>query len=62
MFNYKDTDFYEPKYEDGIKWNNPNINIAWPLDKVNTVILSEKDKVNIGINEIDLCEYPDYNI
>ncbi|NOW04154.1 dTDP-4-dehydrorhamnose 3,5-epimerase [Clostridium beijerinckii] len=62
IFNYKCTDFYAPEYEEGIKWNDPNINIAWPLDKVNNVILSEKDKVNIGINEIDLKEYPDYNI
>ncbi|CUU48149.1 dTDP-4-dehydrorhamnose 3,5-epimerase [Clostridium beijerinckii] len=62
IFNYKCTDFYAPKYEEGIKWNDPNINIAWPLDKVNNVILSEKDKLNIGINEIDLREYPDYNI
>ncbi|WP_026887159.1 dTDP-4-dehydrorhamnose 3,5-epimerase [Clostridium beijerinckii] len=62
IFNYKCTDFYAPEYEEGIKWNDPNINIAWPLDKVNKVILSEKDKVNIGINEIDLREYPDYNI
>ncbi|NRT71780.1 dTDP-4-dehydrorhamnose 3,5-epimerase [Clostridium beijerinckii] len=62
IFNYKCTDFYAPEYEEGIKWNDPNINIAWPLDKVNNVILSEKDKLNIGINEIDLREYPDYNI
>ncbi len=62
IFNYKCTDFYAPEYEEGIKWNDPNINIAWPLEKVNKVILSEKDKVNIGINEIDLSEYPDYNI
>ncbi|MFL0165534.1 dTDP-4-dehydrorhamnose 3,5-epimerase [Candidatus Clostridium helianthi] len=62
IFNYKCTDFYAPEYEEGIKWNDPNINIEWPLDKVNNVILSEKDKLNIGINEIDLREYPDYNI
>ncbi|NRT87554.1 dTDP-4-dehydrorhamnose 3,5-epimerase [Clostridium beijerinckii] len=62
IFNYKCTDFYAPEYEEGIKWNDPNINIGWPLDKVNNVILSEKDKLNIGINEIDLREYPDYNI
>lgn len=62
IFNYKCTDFYAPEYEEGIKWNDPDINIAWPLDKVNNVILSEKDKLNVGINEIDLREYPDYNI
>ncbi|WP_271810440.1 dTDP-4-dehydrorhamnose 3,5-epimerase [Clostridium beijerinckii] len=62
IFNYKCTDFYAPEYEEGIEWNDPNINIEWPLDKVNNVILSEKDKLNIGINAIDLREYPDYNI
>jgi len=44
VFTYKCTDFYHPEDEGGILWNDPDININWPLDRVEEVILSEKDK------------------
>lgn len=43
-FVYKCTDYYHPEDEGGILWNDPEIGIAWPLEKVKEVILSEKDK------------------
>lgn len=43
-FTYKCTDFYYPEEEDGIMWNDPNINIKWPLEDIDNIILSEKDK------------------
>lgn len=43
-FVYKCTDFYYPKDEDGIIWNDNIIQIDWPMDTVEEVILSEKDK------------------
>lgn len=43
-FVYKCTDVYHPEYEGGIAWNDPDINIYWPLEKVEKVLLSEKDK------------------
>lgn len=39
-FHYKCTDFYAPKAEHGIAWDDPKINIKWPILKP---ILSEKD-------------------
>ena len=42
-FTYKCTDFYNPNDEGGIIWNDPEINISWPLDDEH-LILSEKDK------------------
>jgi dTDP-4-dehydrorhamnose 3,5-epimerase len=37
---YKCTDYYVPREERGIRWNDPSLNIAWP---VRTPVLSEKD-------------------
>lgn len=43
-FAYKCSDYYYPKEEYGIIWNDPDINVLWPLDKIDKVILSEKDR------------------
>lgn len=40
-FQYKCTDFYYPEDETGVIWNDPDVNIAWPLD---TPLLSGKDQ------------------
>lgn len=41
IISYKCTDFYLPQDEFGILWNDPDLDIKWPLKEV---ILSEKDK------------------
>ena len=43
-FAYKVTDFYHPGDEGGIRWDDPEIGVAWPLDGMEP-LLSEKDKV-----------------
>ncbi|WZL73637.1 dTDP-4-dehydrorhamnose 3,5-epimerase [Clostridiaceae bacterium 35-E11] len=43
-FAYKCTDFYHPEDEGGILWNDPEIGIEWPLDGIEEILLSEKDK------------------
>jgi dTDP-4-dehydrorhamnose 3,5-epimerase len=40
LFHYKCTDFYSPKDEMSIRWNDPDLGIQWP---VKDAILSEKD-------------------
>ena len=42
-FAYKVTDFYHPGDEGGIRWDDPEIGVAWPLDGMEP-LLSEKDK------------------
>ena len=44
-FCYKCTDYYHPEDEWGIIWNDKDLRIGWPVDRVNEVRLSEKDKV-----------------
>ena len=43
-FLYKCTDYYYPDDEGGIIWNDPTINIKWPLEKIDKLIISNKDK------------------
>jgi len=41
-FLYKTTDFYAPQHEKCIRWDDPTLNITWPLDG-NQPQLSGKD-------------------
>lgn len=43
-FVYKCSELYHPEDECGIIWNDEIIGIKWPLDHVDKVILSDKDK------------------
>lgn len=59
-FSYKCTDYYNPADEQGISWNDPTINIDWP---VTTPTLSNKDSLNptleTQINNNCLPVYPE---
>jgi dTDP-4-dehydrorhamnose 3,5-epimerase len=60
VFNYKCTDFYSPEYDGGVMWDDPEINIKWPLDAIENILLSEKDKVHPNLKDLDLREYEDF--
>lgn len=48
-FLYKTTNYYNPKSELTIKWNDPDINISWPLQASNDLKLSEKDEKGMSL-------------
>jgi dTDP-4-dehydrorhamnose 3,5-epimerase len=41
-FLYKTTDYWAPEYERSIAWNDPTINISWPIE--GEPVLSAKDQ------------------
>lgn len=45
---YKVDNYYNPKAECGIMWNDPDINISWPI---NDPVLSEKNTRNLSFRE-----------
>lgn len=53
-FNYKCTDFYAPEYDSGLLWNDPEVGIKWPLEGIEEILLSEKDKKQKTLKELDL--------
>ena len=53
-FNYKCTDFYAPEYDSGLLWNDSDVGIEWPLEGIEEILLSEKDKNQKTFKELDL--------
>ena len=44
LFSYMCGERYDPVSDGGILWNDPGVNVQWPLDKIEHVIISEKDQ------------------
>lgn len=42
IFSYKCSNYYSPKHEHTILWNDPNLAIEW---KINNPLISDKDKI-----------------
>lgn len=42
-FTYKCDELYHPEDEGGFRWNDPDVNVAWPIKE--NVLLSDKDKI-----------------
>lgn len=44
QFVYKTTNYYHPQSDRGIIWNDPILDIDWPLELGNQPIISDKDR------------------
>lgn len=51
---YKVTDYYAPQWECSIQWNDPQLNIVWPLVENIPLVLSQKDKQAKPLKESEL--------
>lgn len=51
VVSYKCTDFYNPRAEGGVLWNDPEIGIRWPIL---APILSPRDAAHLSLRKISL--------
>ena len=55
VMKYNLTDYYNPEGQHYVAWNDPDLEIDWPLD--NKPILSEQDRKACLIREIDFQKF-----
>jgi len=53
VFAYKCTNLYHPEYDSGIRYDDPDIGIDWPIP-ANQIILSDKDKQLQSLHEMKI--------
>lgn len=54
VVSYKCAEKFYGEYDDGILWNDPELAIDWPLERVgNKVILAEKDRQLQTVREFE---------
>lgn len=57
LFAYKCTDFYQPQHEHSLLWNDPDLDIHWPVAEP---ILSAKDKAGRLLKHVSGDALPVY--
>lgn len=53
---YAVTELYAPQWERTILWNDPDMDISWPLDKAILPILSAKDELGKPIRDAEMYD------
>jgi dTDP-4-dehydrorhamnose 3,5-epimerase len=53
---YKATDYYAPEWERTLQWNDPILNITWPIPSGEEPILSSRDKQGKLLSEVEVYE------
>ena len=52
-FNYKCTEYYAPEHDRSLLWNDPTLNIDWPLAGIDTPTLSAKDQAAVPLAQAE---------
>jgi len=55
-FLYKTTDYWAPEFERCILWNDPALNIVWPLHEGEAPLLSAKDQLGKLLADAEVFE------
>ncbi len=53
---YKATDYYAPQWERTLLWNDPTINITWPIPMGQTPVISLKDLQGTLLSDAEVYE------
>ena len=53
-FLSKTTDYYAPQHERCIRWDDPTINVEWPITQA--PILSGKDQLGVALSQAEVFE------
>jgi len=59
IFMYKCSDRYDPESEAGILWNDPDLDIRWPVD---SPTLSAKDEKSPRLKDLDPSRLFQYRV
>jgi dTDP-4-dehydrorhamnose 3,5-epimerase len=61
LFSYKCTDLYHPETEVSVRWDDPDIGIDWPLERLlgEAPKLSDKDRDAPCLRDIPQAQLPD---
>ena len=55
QFCYKVDNAYAPQHEATLRYDDPRVGVVWPV-KVEEMLLSDKDRVGLGFDEIETFE------
>ncbi len=53
-FVYKCTEYYAPQHERVVRWDDPELDINWPLEQGLSVQVSDKDRQGVPFAKADL--------
>ncbi|MBC8059680.1 MAG: dTDP-4-dehydrorhamnose 3,5-epimerase [Clostridiaceae bacterium] len=54
VFSYKCTDYYAPEYDSGVLWNDEDIAVEWPIEGIEEILLSDKDKNQKKLKDLEI--------
>lgn len=57
ILHYKATRYYQPAIQRGIRWDDPDLAISWPVDKP---ILSDRDAAFPLLRDLDEGDFPPF--